>query len=213
MRNPKAILSACLCFVGYGLFAQGSAFTYQGQLQNNGSPASGTYNFTFSLFNTNTGGSSAAGPVTNNGVIVSNGLFAALIDFGPDTFTGSVQWLEISVETNGANTFITLAPRQQLSPTPYSIMATSASNLLGTLPASQLTGTLPGGILAGFSDSVDFTNQADHFIGTFSGAGGALTNLRASSISGVLDNTNGMLFSGGTNYNSTAYFVSESDHH
>jgi hypothetical protein len=36
-------------------FAQGTAFTYQGQLQNNGSLASGTYNLTFSLFNTNTG--------------------------------------------------------------------------------------------------------------------------------------------------------------
>ena len=33
------------------LHAQGTAFTYQGQLQNNGSPASGTYNLTFTLFN------------------------------------------------------------------------------------------------------------------------------------------------------------------
>lgn len=37
--------------------AQGSAFTYQGQLQNNESPASSIYYFAFSLFNTNTGGS------------------------------------------------------------------------------------------------------------------------------------------------------------
>ena len=36
--------------------AQGTAFTYQGQLQNNGSPASGIYNLTFALFNTNTTG-------------------------------------------------------------------------------------------------------------------------------------------------------------
>ncbi len=34
--------------------AQGTAFTYQGQLQNNGSPASGTYNLTFTLFTTPT---------------------------------------------------------------------------------------------------------------------------------------------------------------
>jgi hypothetical protein len=39
------------------VFAQGTAFTYQGRLQNNGSPASGTYNLTFSLFNTTTGSS------------------------------------------------------------------------------------------------------------------------------------------------------------
>ena len=63
--------------------AQGTAFTYQGQLQNNGSPASGTYNLTFSLFNVNTGGTAVAGPVTTNGVIVTNGLFTVMIDFGP----------------------------------------------------------------------------------------------------------------------------------
>jgi hypothetical protein len=38
------------------LEAESTAFTYQGQLQNNGSPANGTYNFTFSLY-TNSSGS------------------------------------------------------------------------------------------------------------------------------------------------------------
>ena len=83
-------------------FAQGTAFTYQGQLQNNGSPASGTYNLTFSLFNTDTSSVAVAGPVTNNGVIVTNGLFTVLIDFGPGVFTGQTNWLEISVATNGS---------------------------------------------------------------------------------------------------------------
>ena len=73
------------------VFAQGTAFTYQGQLQNNGSPASGTYNLTFSLFNTNTSGVAIAGPVTNNAVVVTNGLFTVLIDFGPGVFTGADQ--------------------------------------------------------------------------------------------------------------------------
>ncbi len=120
-------------------FAQGTAFTYQGRLQNNGSPASGTYNLTFSLFNTNTSGVSIAGPVTNNAVVVTNGLFTVLIDFGPGAFTGQTNWLEIAVETNGVNTFTTLTPRQQLTPTPYAIYAESASGLSGTLSASQLT--------------------------------------------------------------------------
>ena len=50
-------------------FAQGTAFTYQGQLASGGAPASGTYNLTFSLFNTNTTGVAVAGPVTNNAVM------------------------------------------------------------------------------------------------------------------------------------------------
>src|SRR6266853_2309031 len=70
------------------LFAQGTAFTYQGRLQNNGSPASGTYNLAFWLFNTSNGGSAVAGPVVTNGVIVSNGLFTVQIDFGPGVFSG-----------------------------------------------------------------------------------------------------------------------------
>jgi hypothetical protein len=51
-------------------FAQGTAFTYQGQLQNNGSPASGTYNLTFTLFNDDQrlAVSPSPEPVTNNGV-------------------------------------------------------------------------------------------------------------------------------------------------
>ena len=63
-------------------FAQGTAFTYQGRLQNNGSPASGTYNLTFSLFNVSSGGTAVAGPVTNSAVTVTNGLFTVAIDFG-----------------------------------------------------------------------------------------------------------------------------------
>ena len=46
--------------------AQGTAFTYQGELQNRGNLANGTYNFAFTLFDTNTTGVAIAGPVTNN---------------------------------------------------------------------------------------------------------------------------------------------------
>jgi hypothetical protein len=111
--------------------AQGTAFTYQGQLHNNGSPASGTYNLTFSLFNTNASGVAIAGPVTTNGVIVSNGLFTVQIDFGSDAFTGATNWLQIGVETNGFGSFTTLTPRQQLTPVPYAIDAENANNLAG----------------------------------------------------------------------------------
>ncbi len=59
--------------------AQGTAFTYQGQLYGGANPASGTYNLTFSLFNTNTNGTAIAGPVTKNAVTVTNGLFTVLV--------------------------------------------------------------------------------------------------------------------------------------
>jgi hypothetical protein len=45
------LLAIVLLTVTNSLLAQGTAFTYQGQLQNNGSPANGNYDFTFALFN------------------------------------------------------------------------------------------------------------------------------------------------------------------
>jgi hypothetical protein len=135
---------ALLLFAGVNrAAAQGTAFTYQGQLQANGSPASGTYNLTFTLFNTNITGVPIAGPVMTNGVIATNGLFTVQIDFGSGMFTGTNYWLQIGVETNGASPFMTLTPRQQLTPVPYAIFAESSSNLLGSLPVAQLSGTVP----------------------------------------------------------------------
>jgi trimeric autotransporter adhesin len=137
--------------------AQDTAFTYQGQLQNNGSPAKGSYNLQFTLFNsTNANAIAAAGPVTNNSVNVTNGLFTVLIDFGAGAFTGQTNWLQIGVASNGVNTFTTLNPLQPLTPVPCSIFANSASNLLGTLPAGQLAGTVS---LAQLPDAVITNNS------------------------------------------------------
>ena len=133
--------------------AQGNAFTYQGRLNSGGSPASGTYNLTFTLFGTNTGGVPAAGPVSVDNVIITNGLFTVPVDFGPGVFTGTNDWLEIGVATNGGS-FSTLAPRQELTPTPYAIYAEAVT-------ASGISGT--------YANPVTFNNGADMFDGTFYG--------------------------------------------
>jgi hypothetical protein len=95
-----------------------------------------------------------AGPITNSPVAVSNGLFTVALDFGDSVFTGEARWLELGVRTNGGDVFTTLQPRQPLQPTPYAIMANSASNLLGKvsagqLPASVLTNSATGVVLRG----------------------------------------------------------------
>ncbi len=171
------------------IFAQGTAFTYQGRLNNNDSPASGTYNLTFSLFITNTSGVPIAGPVTNNAVGVTNGLFTVLIDFGPGVFTGATNWLQIGVETNGVNTFTTLAPRQQLTPTPYAVFANTASGLSGTLPVSQVSGVvpltqLPVAVMTNYATSVSLAGFfTGSFGGSFYGNGGGLTGLNPANLS------------------------------
>jgi hypothetical protein len=116
--------------------AQGTAFSYQGNLQDGGHAASGSYDLTFTVFDALTGGSVVAGPATNSAVGISNGLFAVTLDFGSSAFRlGAARWLEIGARTNGAAGFATLSPRQKFLATPYAI---TAGNLTGTVGNSQL---------------------------------------------------------------------------
>ena len=164
--------------------AQGTAFFYQGRLNNNGSAASGSYDFNFAIYDAATNGNVIGSSLTNFAIAVSSGLFTATLDFGP-VFTGTNYWLAIGVRPNGStNAFTTLLPRQPLLPVPYAVFATGASNLLGTVSAAQLSGTLGSAQVTGtYSGTVNFSNAADSFFGKFSGNGVALTNLNASMLS------------------------------
>src|SRR6185369_8470063 len=105
--------------------ARGTAFTYQGRLSNNGSPANGNYDLRFVLFNVASNGVALDAAATNSATAVSNGLFTVTLDFG-NVFDGGNYWLEIGVRTNGGGSFTILAPRQPITPTPYAIMSGSA---------------------------------------------------------------------------------------
>src|ERR1700733_6510159 len=159
--------------------AQGTAFTYQGRLNNNGSPASGLYDFQFSLSNAPSGGSQVGGTVTNLAVDVINGLFTTTVDFGA-VFTGNPTWLAISVRTNGVGGYAGLTPLQPITPTPYAIFANTASNVSGTVSAGQLSGMLP---LAQLPGAV-VTNNANsvNLSGTFTGNGSGLPNLNVTAL-------------------------------
>jgi len=115
-------------------FAQGTAFSYQGRLSENGSPATGLYDIRFSIWDAAANGTRLAGQ-TNSAVAVSGGLFTAALDFGPGIFTGPDRWLQMSVRTNGSTgAYSSISPRQALTSAPYAILANSASNLLGRSP-------------------------------------------------------------------------------
>ncbi len=103
--------AACRLFTARNpAFAQGTAFTYQGCLNDANGPASGSYDLTFPVFGINAGGAAIAGPVRNSAA-VGNGLFTTTIDFGSAPFAhGASRWLEIGVTAsvprlNGTNTF------------------------------------------------------------------------------------------------------------
>jgi len=121
------------------VFAQDSAFTYQGRLADNGSPANGVYDFTFQAFDAVAAGNSIGGSVTVNGVGVTNGLFTAVVDLSSAPFTGPARWLQIGVSSNGMGNFTALAPRQPLTPSPYAIYAHTAGTVTnGAIANPQL---------------------------------------------------------------------------
>lgn len=161
--------------------AQGTGFTYQGRLNDGANPASGSYDFTFSVWNAATGPSQLGSTLTRPATAVSNGLFTVTLDFGSGLFPGADRWLEIAVRTNGAPVFTTLNQRQKFSATPYAI---TAGNVTGPVPASQVTGSIALGQLP----AAVVTNGASgvNISGTFTGNGAGLSNLPAASLpSGV----------------------------
>ena len=160
--------------------AQGTAFTYQGRLNDGGSPASGTYDFRFRLASDPLANNYIGSPYLTNGIAVTGGLFAARPDFGPGIFTGSNYWLEVDVRTNGAGIYTALTPLQPLTPTPYAVFANSSSNLLGVLPAGQLSGSIPNGNLPA-SPSFSGTVTAN----TFTGNGVNVSNVNALTLNGL----------------------------
>jgi hypothetical protein len=121
--------------------AQGTAFTYQGRLNDGANPANGVYDLQFAIYDANTNGNQIGNALTNSATSVTNGLFTVVMDFG-NIFTGGSNWLDIAVRTNAGSGFTALSPRQQLTAAPYAVFANTASNLNGTLAASQLTGTV-----------------------------------------------------------------------
>ncbi|HEX3720910.1 MAG TPA: tail fiber domain-containing protein [Verrucomicrobiae bacterium] len=89
--------------------AQGTAFSYQGDLENGGAAVNGLYDFQLKLF-TDPFGATQSGPtVTSNAVPVTNGLFIVSPDFGYGIWDGTNYWLQIGVRSNGVGSYSDLA--------------------------------------------------------------------------------------------------------
>ena len=153
--------------------AQGTAFTYQGQLSASGSPANGNYDFTFALFNnssTNTG--QVGSTLTNLDVGVTNGLFIVTLDFG-----ARFHRLELlAVHRCAHQRRRRLHRAQSVAGTDAHALcrfAGSASNLSGTLPSGNLSGT--------YGAALTLNNSSN----SFTGNGTGLTNVNAATVGGM----------------------------
>jgi hypothetical protein len=118
---------------------QGTAFSYQGHLVENGVAANGGHDFIFSLFDSAAAGAQVGQDVPLNNTPVANGQFKGTLDFGADAFPGAPRWLEISVRPAGVGQFTKMDGRVSVLPTPYAIFAATAGSVAkGGVTANQL---------------------------------------------------------------------------
>lgn len=106
--------------------SMGTAFTYQGSLNDAGKPADGLYDFWFNLFDSPDPVFAVQLEMTIdiNDLDVIDGQFAVELDFGSGVFNGEGRWLETGVrpgDINDPNAFVILSPRQKLTPVPYAL--------------------------------------------------------------------------------------------
>ncbi|EEF57871.1 FG-GAP-like repeat-containing protein [Pedosphaera parvula] len=187
LKHLFSCLALCqLFFTSLSASAQGTAFSYQGHLQNNGVPANGSFDLTFTLFDASINGNTVAGPITNSATAVSNGLFTATLDFGAGVFTGSNYWLQIGARTNGnVNPYVMLAPLQPVTPAPYAIFAPNAGTAQTAASADSIAATnISGTIALAQLPPTVVTNNATgmNLTGTFSGDGAGVTNINLASV-------------------------------
>jgi len=96
----------------------GTSFTYQGYLEDGGTPANGTYDLRFSLWDDSSVGSQVGSDVVKVGESVEDGLFTVELDFG-DVFDGTELWLKVEVKVPSDPDYTALSPRQALTAVPY----------------------------------------------------------------------------------------------
>jgi len=136
INQPESILS---------LAAQVSeAISYQGVLEENGIPITGSRDMSFSLFSD--GGCTAfvAGIVDLSDVPVDNGHFSVQLDFDPSVFTGQALFLEVQVESTAIACQEILAVPYALSLRPGAKTATDSIADDAAAFTGEVSSMMPG---------------------------------------------------------------------
>jgi len=138
--------------------AVGTAFTYQGQLSDAGTPANGEYDIQFQLFDAASGGSSIGPTILVDNVAVADGRFTVSLDFGQNPFGDGARWLQIGVRPGSGGSLVALSPRQELTPAPYAlalpnVTTDEASGFVGVGRANRISANEFFGVSGEFGTS------------------------------------------------------------
>lgn len=126
----KRLKQAVFCYLL--LTAPLFAFTYQGRLYDDGSPAQGAYDLYFTLYDAAEGGHAVTSTFDVPGTVMVNGYFTVNLNFSkvPSVYNGQTRWLEIAMRKKGTTDPLkTLSPRTSLSRVPYAERAQTADRL------------------------------------------------------------------------------------
>jgi hypothetical protein len=148
-----------------------SAFTYQGELTSSGTPATGTYDIRFRLYDAADRRNQIGPILCSDNLSVSAGRFAVTLDFGPAAFDGQQRFLEIEVRADAGqdcgdeSSFTILTPRQEITAAPNALFAKNAAT--ATTATTALTADNAAS-LDGLQAS--FFNNAANLTGTLADA-------------------------------------------
>ncbi|MBL0869226.1 MAG: tail fiber domain-containing protein [Phycisphaerales bacterium] len=118
-----------------------TAFTYQGVLTASGVPINGNANVRFTLCNDPSRPlniSDIAPAITRSFTAISSGRVTTTLDFASAIDTDQALWLNIEVESPPGSGFVTLSPRQPITPVPQARTAQIATLALTASTATQL---------------------------------------------------------------------------
>ncbi|MCC6559793.1 MAG: hypothetical protein IT478_00435, partial [Xanthomonadales bacterium] len=132
MNLRNALLALALAATLPFATAQADPFTFQGFLEQAGTPLNGSANLAFKLYDADTAGSQIGSTLSANAWPVAAGVFSIDLDFTGVVFTGAPRWLQ--VEVNGTP----LAGRIAVQPAPLAASANALRgfNVLGSTPSS-----------------------------------------------------------------------------
>jgi hypothetical protein len=157
----------------------GTAFVYQGYLEKPaGIPLTDSCDFRFGLWESIVEGVElGSSPQTQNGIAVSNGIFAVTnLDFGDTAIDGDARWLAVEVRCTGDADFVVLEPRTPLTPAPHALALPGvhtqqnsiSPNIIAGYASNMISPGVVGASILGGGDADSFHQVYDHY-GTIGG--------------------------------------------
>jgi hypothetical protein len=199
------LLSAVVITASFAQSPPGTAFTYQGRLEDADVPVEGTCDFSFSLYGSAKGTDQIGTTLTILDWPVAAGYFTVPLDFGSGAFRGDARYLAIAVRCPaGEGSYTTLAPRQALTPSPHALALpgfwtqqnTTSPNLIGGHSGNSVTTGVVGATIGGGGYRMLTTSYANVVTDSYGTVGGGADNM-AGDNSGTTDDAAYATVSGG----------------